>query len=71
MGCETMLSLDQISRLLSDRKLDVVSVRAGLHRNVIAAIRDRKTTNPNYLTIKKLSDYLEDEPFGEDGGASE
>ena len=66
-----MLDLDQISRLLADRKLDVVSAKTGLHRNVIAAIRDRKTVNPNYMTVKGLSDYLEVEPFGEDGGLHE
>ena len=68
---QNMLDIDQISRLLLDRKLDVVSEKTGLHRNIIASIRDGRTTNPNYLTIKSLSDYLENEPFGEHGGIME
>ncbi len=66
-----MLDLHQISRLLADRKLDIVSDKTGLHRNVIASIRDRRNQNPAYATVKRLSDYLEDEPFGEDGGSQE
>jgi hypothetical protein len=57
-----VLDLDQISRLLKDRKLDAVSDETGLHRNIIAGIRDRKNQNPAYATVKRLSDYLEANP---------
>lgn len=54
-----MLTLDQIKRLLADRRLNVVSEKTGLQVGTIANIRDGKTKNPTYYAMKKLSDYLE------------
>ena len=53
-----MLTLDQIKEQLQDRKLDVVSRAAGVHRNTLAAIRDGKNENPTYTVIRKLSEYF-------------
>jgi hypothetical protein len=53
-----MLTLDQIKRSLSDRRLNVVSEKTGLHVNTIANIRDGKSA-PTYYAVQKLSDYLE------------
>jgi transcriptional regulator with XRE-family HTH domain len=60
-----MLTLHQIRLLLADRRLDVVSRGAGVHRNTIAGIRDGRIENPSYATIAKLSAYLT-----KDAGAS-
>lgn len=57
-----MLTLDQISEKLKDRRLDKVSEATGVHRNTLHAIRDGKQSNPKYATIKALSDYLEERP---------
>lgn len=53
-----MLTIDQIKRMLADRRLDVVSEATGLHRNTLAAIRDGRHENPKYETMRKLSEYL-------------
>lgn len=54
-----MLDLDEIKRLLADRRLDVVAEATNLHRNTIARIRDGKQENPKYFVLRKLSEYLE------------
>jgi len=54
-----MLDLDEIKRLLADRRLDVVADATKLHRNTIARIRDGKQSNPKYFVLRKLSEYLE------------
>jgi transcriptional regulator with XRE-family HTH domain len=53
-----MLTVDDIKRLLSDRRLDVVSKATQISRNTLAAIRDGKNENPSYITLRRLSDYL-------------
>lgn len=53
-----MLAVDDIKRLLIDRRLDVVSRATQISRGTLAAIRDGKNENPNYTTIRKLTDYL-------------
>lgn len=54
-----MLTLDEIRKLLADRRAAVVAEGAGLHRNTVAAIRDGHERKPSYKTVKALSDYLE------------
>lgn len=54
-----MLDLDEIKRLLADRRLDVVAEATNLHRNTIARIRDGRQPNPTYFVLRKLSEYLE------------
>ena len=58
---QVMLRLDKIKELLADRRLDIVSEATGVHRNTLSAIRDGRTVNPSYQTIRKLSDYLNPE----------
>ena len=53
-----MLTLSQIVALLADRKLDVVALQTGVHRNTLAAIRDGRNANPTLRTIEALSDYF-------------
>lgn len=53
-----MLAVDDIKRMLSDRRLDVVSKATQISRNTLAAIRDGKNENPRYITLRRLSDYL-------------
>lgn len=53
-----MLTLDEIKRLLADRRLNVVSAATAVNRNTLAQIRDGKNENPTLRTMKRLSDYL-------------
>ena len=53
-----MLTLDEIKRLLTDRRLDIVSRSTAISRNTLAAIRDGTNKNPTLRTIQRLSDYL-------------
>lgn len=53
-----MMTLAQIRECLADRKLDVVSSKAGVHRNTLAAIRDGRNENPTLRTLEALSDYF-------------
>lgn len=53
-----MLTLDEIKRLLTDRRLDIVSSATSISRNTLAAIRDGKNQNPTLRTMQRLSDYL-------------
>ena len=53
-----MLTLNEIKRLLADRRLDIVSSATGVHRNTLAAIRDGKNENPTLRTLQGLSDYF-------------
>lgn len=53
-----MLTIEEISRMLSDRRLGVVSEATGLHYNTIRAIRDGTSKKPSHDTIKALSDYF-------------
>jgi hypothetical protein len=66
-----MQDLNQIRQTLHGRRLDIVSTKCGVHRNILAAIRDGRNQNPSYKTVKAVSDYLDFEPFGYDGGADE
>ena len=52
-----MLSLPEIKNLLTDRQLNVVAERVGIHSNTI--YRLMKVEKGDYDTMKKLSDYLE------------
>ena len=53
-----MLTLDEIVQKIQDRRTDAVAEATGVHRNIIAAIRSGRNTNPTYRTLKALSDYL-------------
>lgn len=56
-----MLDLEQIITILQDRNLSEVCRRTGLNYITVWRISSEgKITNPNYETVKKLSDYLEE-----------
>lgn len=50
--------LDEVRRLLQDRRIDKVSAATGLSRETVAAIRDGRNDNPTLATLQKLMDYL-------------
>ncbi len=52
-----MMTIDEIRAALKDRRLDMVSEGAGVHRSTVARVRDGRG-NPGYDVIKRLSDYL-------------
>lgn len=54
-----MKTLEQIKTALTDRRVSLVAEATGIHYNTIRDIRDGRNTNPNYKTLKALSDYLE------------
>lgn len=53
-----MLTLDEIRRLLQDRRPGMVAEACGVHINTVLAIRDNPQANPTYKVLKALSDYL-------------
>jgi len=54
-----MLSLEKIRAELEDRNLKEVSKRSGVGYNNLYGIARGTRTNPSYLVLKALSDYLE------------
>ena len=55
-----MLDLEQIITLLQDRNLSEICRRTGLNYLTIWRIcKEGARANPNYETVKRLSDYLE------------
>lgn len=56
-----MLTLEEIRGRLFDRRLRMIAAKVGVHYQTILKIRDRDEANPTYETVKKLSDYLEEE----------
>ena len=52
-----MLTVEQIVNYLTDRNLVVVAERTGLSYQTVWRVA-RGETNPDYSTVKKLSDYL-------------
>lgn len=54
-----MKELNVIREQLKDRRLDIVAKATGLHPMTVARVRDGRGGNPQYETLKALSDYLE------------
>lgn len=54
-----MLTLEQISRRLKDRRTDKVAEATGIHYNTVRDIRDNPHANPTWRVLSALSDYLE------------
>lgn len=52
------MTLDEIKAALQDRRLNKIAEATGLHRATVARVRDGRITNPDYDTVKKLTDYL-------------
>ena len=55
-----IMNIDKMKRLLSDRRLDVVSEATGVHVNTIARIRDGVTENPSHRSFEAIAKYLEE-----------
>lgn len=55
-----MLTLEDIKRRLSDRRLSRVAEATGLHYNTVRNIAIGENKNPTYDVLKTLSDYLTD-----------
>lgn len=53
-----MMTLAEIRAALQDRRVGKVAEATGLHYNTVRDIRDSRTDNPSYATLKALSDYL-------------
>lgn len=53
-----MLTLIQIKKKLEDRNLKEVSKKSGVKYGTLYNIATGKNDNPNYKTLKTLSDYL-------------
>lgn len=53
-----MLTLEQIRHELQDRSPGKVAVATELRPATIIDIREGRTQNPSYETIKRLSDYF-------------
>ena len=55
------MDIDEIRAKLADRRLDIVSEGANVHRSTIARLRDGKTV-PTYYVLKKLAAYFRANP---------
>lgn len=53
-----MLTLEEITEKLKPMKLQYVARETGIHANVLYRIA-KGEANPQYDTVKKLSDWLE------------
>lgn len=54
-----MKTLEQIRAALADRNLLAVANATGTAYNTLRDIANNPQANPTYKTLKKLSDYLE------------
>jgi ABC-type Zn uptake system ZnuABC Zn-binding protein ZnuA len=54
-----MLDLQQIKDKLKERRLPVVARETGLHYNTVRKIAADADVDVSYLTVKRISDYLE------------
>jgi len=54
-----MIGLEGIKARLQDRRLDTIKDATGLSKTTISSIRDGKQANPNYETMRLLSEYFE------------
>ena len=57
-----MLSLEEIEIRLKDRNLSEVARQTGLAPPTIWRVANGKANNIGYLTVQKISDYLEQNP---------
>jgi transcriptional regulator with XRE-family HTH domain len=54
-----MRTLDELKRLLTDRRITQISEVTGIHRNTLARIRDGRQPNPTYYVMAKLDAYFD------------
>ena len=53
-----MLDIESIIERLSDRNLSEVARRCDIDAGLVWRIYNKKTDNPGYLAVKRLSDYF-------------
>jgi hypothetical protein len=53
-----ILTLEQITASLQDRRAAVVAKATGIHYNTVRKLRDGAQINPTYSTLVALSNYL-------------
>jgi hypothetical protein len=58
-----MLDLQQIKDKLKERRLPLVARETGLHYNTVRKIAADADVDVSYLTVKRISDYLEGKDF--------
>lgn len=58
IGLSHVMTVSEIREALSDRIIEVVASRTGIHRNTIHNIRSGKVTDPAMSTVEALSRYL-------------
>lgn len=54
-----MMTLEEIRRLLADRRPSKVAKATGLHYNTVREVRDNPNANPTLRVLLALSNYLE------------
>ena len=54
-----MMTIEQIRDALKDRNARIVSRSTGLSYPTVLAIKNGRSIDPRYSTIKTLSEYLE------------
>jgi hypothetical protein len=54
-----MLTLDDLRRLLKDRRLPIVAEATGIHANTLREVRDNPDANPTYKVLAALNSYFE------------
>lgn len=56
-----MMNLEQIRYELQDRRAAVVAAAIGMRVATVIDIREGRITNPAYETVRRLSQYFENE----------
>jgi len=61
-GMEFMMTIEEIQKRLSDRRLSKVAKETGLSSQTLWRIRENKMVSVKYDTAIKLSEYFERHP---------
>jgi DNA-binding phage protein len=59
-----VLTLEQITKALEDRRLRVVARETGLHYQTLYRIVNEQTKDPALSTVRTLTEYLTRKPGG-------
>lgn len=54
-----MRDIQEIRKLLKDRRLDIVSKETGIHRTTISYIRNNEKSNPTLRVLELLNKYFD------------
>ncbi len=55
------MTLEQIVDALQDRNLKEVERRTGIHYVTLSRIRNHRSKQPSYETVRKLAEYLKEQ----------